>query len=66
MSIVTVDRVDGNVMISFDDGTTAIYEEAQLRTLKPIEVIHGVPGITPSSPQADPGSPVNSPGRDGH
>jgi len=46
MSIVTVDLVDGDkVAISFDDGTTAVYDERQLMTLEPLEIVHDAPRV---------------------
>ena len=46
MSIVTVDLVDGDkVAISFDDGTTAVYDERQRMTLEPLEIVHDAPRV---------------------
>jgi hypothetical protein len=50
MSIQTVDLMDNNkVIVSFDDGTSVVYDEAQLRSLKPLETIKEKPGVGPRS-----------------
>ena len=46
MSIQTVDLLDtGKVVVSFDDGTSLVYDEAQLRSLEPIEIEEDKPGV---------------------
>ena len=57
MSILTVDMVDkSKVAVSYEDGTTAVYEEQQLKRLPPTQIEHDKPGVGPRSSGEEPTS----------
>ncbi|HEX9198849.1 MAG TPA: hypothetical protein VF865_04780 [Acidobacteriaceae bacterium] len=47
MEIVTVDLLDkAQIVVSYSDGMTAVYNAAQLKTLEPIQIKRDKPGIS--------------------
>ena len=57
MKILSVDLLDDDkILVSYEDGETALYEASQLRTLKPLETAQGEPGFSQTH-----GDPVDAP-----
>jgi hypothetical protein len=52
MTVIDVDMMDnGRIAVMYDDGTTAVYDAEQLKTLKPIETAKDQPGWSKVDPK---------------